>query len=100
MDSFKLVKAACFISIQFGPVCGYMFKIYHGKRALANSTDTQLSFNIDDCILFCLNKVGCRRANYQNGICELLEGNIQIVENDEATSFICKFPVVQKSNKF
>ena len=77
-----------------------MFKISHGRRALGNLTDTQLSLNINDCVLFCLNKSGCRQANYQDGICELLEGNIQIVENEEATSFICKFPVVQKSNKF
>ena len=67
-----------------------MFKICHGQRALANVTDTQLTLNINDCVLLCLNKIGCRRTNYQNGTCELLEGNIQFVESEDATMLMCK----------
>ena len=91
MKSFKLMKAAIFISIQFAPICGYMFKIYHGQKALADVTDVQFATNIDDCILFCLNKIGCKRANFRNGTCELLEGNIQLVENEDATTLMRTF---------
>ena len=91
MNSFKLVKAAIFLSIQFAPVCGYLFKIYLGQNALADVTDVKLASNIDDCILFCLNKIGCKRANLQYGTCELLEGNIQLVETEDVTTLMRKF---------
>ena len=103
MHSLKLITVMITIYIHINLTYGSFFNIYQGQKAIGNVTHTQASLGMIDCVSQCVNTLGCRHANLQNDICDLLEDNygseILFADETDTTALIGTYTSTLETNK-